>query len=122
MFGLRMLLSFCLIICQFQAGVPYKRVGYKTVVYLPTLYVRILTMSFTSSLFRAYLESPVVTYKKDLKENYKPVSILPILSKVFERTMFAQISNFFENFLSTQQRGFPKCYNMQHCLLALSEK
>ena len=29
--------------------------------------------------------------KKDLKENYRLVSIPPILSKVFERTMFAQI-------------------------------
>ena len=29
--------------------------------------------------------------KKDLKENCRPVSILPIISKVFERSMFAQM-------------------------------
>ena len=31
--------------------------------------------------------------KKDLKENYRPVSILPAFSKVFERSMFAQMSS-----------------------------
>ena len=60
--------------------------------------------------------------KKDLKENYRPVSILLILSKVFERNMFAQMSIFFENFLSTQQCGFQKGYSTQHFLLTLLEK
>ena len=36
--------------------------------------------------------------KKDVKENYWPVSILPIFLKVFERSMFAQISSFFISF------------------------
>ena len=34
---------------------------------------------------------------KSLKENYRPVSILPILSKVFERSMFRQMSSFFDD-------------------------
>ena len=34
--------------------------------------------------------------RTDLKENYRAVSILPTLLKVFERIMFAQISAFFE--------------------------
>ena len=49
-------------------------------------------------------------------------NMLQIQSKDFERTMFAQTSNFFENFLSTQPCGFRKDYNTQHCLLALLEK
>ena len=60
--------------------------------------------------------------KKDLKENYRPVSIVPIFSKVFERSMFAQMSSFFDNFLSKQQCGFRKGYSTQQCLLALLEK
>ena len=36
--------------------------------------------------------------------------------------MFAQMSSFFENFLSKQQCGFRKGYNTQQCLLALLEK
>ena len=34
---------------------------------------------------------------KILRENYRPVSILPTLSKVFERSMFKQVSSFFQN-------------------------
>ena len=60
--------------------------------------------------------------KKDLKENYRPGSILPIFSKVFERSMFTQMSSFFDNFLSKQQYGFRKGYSTQQCLLALLEK
>ena len=37
--------------------------------------------------------------KKNLKENCRSVSILPVFSKVFERGMFAQMSNFFDKFL-----------------------
>ena len=44
------------------------------------------------------------------------------LSKIFERTIFAQMSNFFENFFSMQKFGLPKGYNTQHCLLSLLEK
>ena len=60
--------------------------------------------------------------KKDLKENYRPVSIFLIFSKVFERSMIAQMSNFFDNFfLSKQQCSFQKGYSTQQCLLALFE-
>ena len=59
--------------------------------------------------------------KKDLKENYRPV-IIPIFSEVFERSMFAQMSSFFDNFLSKQQCGFRKSYSTQQSLLALLEK
>ena len=33
-------------------------------------------------------------------ENYKPIDVLSIFSKVFERSMFAQMSNFLDNFFS----------------------
>ena len=50
-----------------------------------------------------------------------PVSILPIFPKVLERSMFAQMSSFYGNFLSKQQCGFRKGYSTQR-LLALLEK
>ena len=56
------------------------------------------------------------------KENYCPVSILPNLSKVFERCLCKQISTFFEVILSKYQCGFRKDHNAPHCLLALIEK
>ena len=37
--------------------------------------------------------------KNDIKGNYRPVSILPNLSKIFEKCMFEQMSQFFENII-----------------------
>ena len=59
---------------------------------------------------------------KGNKENYRPVSILPTLSKILERILFEQISVYFDKFLSDQQCGFRKGYSTQHCLLNLLEK
>ena len=65
------------------------------------------------------------THKKDdatNKENYRPVSILPSVSKLFERNMFEQISVYVENFLSPYLCGFRKGYGTQHSLVAMLEK
>ena len=64
-------------------------------------------------------------YKKisrNEKSNYRPVSVLPNLSKVYERILFEQISSFFENILSRHQCGFRKGFSAQHCLLRMIEK
>ena len=59
---------------------------------------------------------------KSLKENYRPVSILPILSKVVERSIFKQISSFYYDIFSKYQYGFREGFSTQQCLLALLEK
>ena len=53
------------------------------------------------------------------KEDYRPISILPSLSKVFERLLFAQISSFFDNKFSKLLCGFRAKYSTQHALLRL---
>ena len=60
--------------------------------------------------------------KKDKKENYRPLSILPVLSKIFERVMFVQMPAFFEDIFNKQQCVFRKGYNIQQCLLKMLEK
>ena len=55
-------------------------------------------------------------------DNYGPVSILPNVSKTFERSIFCQLSNFMDQFLSKYQCGFLKGYSTQYCLLAILEK
>ena len=50
---------------------------------------------------------------KDFKENYRPVNILPVLSKLYERILSKQMASFFEKFLSKNQCGFRKGYNTQ---------
>ena len=64
-------------------------------------------------------------FKKDSrteKSNYRPVSILPNLSKIFERLMSNQLSKYFEDILSKFQCGFRKGYSAQDCLVAMIEK
>ena len=62
--------------------------------------------------------------KEDLtnKENYRSLSILSNLSKVFERCLYNQLSVLFDKVLSKYQSGFRKYYNDQHCLINLVEK
>ena len=55
------------------------------------------------------------------KENYRPVSLLPTASKVFERILFSQIENYIENYLSNYLCGFRKGHSPQHCLLVMVE-
>ena len=52
---------------------------------------------------------------------YRPVSILPNLSKVFERCLHKQIFDFFDTILSKQRCAFKKGHGMQHCLIVLQE-
>ena len=47
--------------------------------------------------------------------NYRPVSILPALSKIFERLLYYQINDYMDSKLSTQQCGFRKDMSAQHC-------
>ena len=63
-------------------------------------------------------------YKKESKnekENYRPESILPNLSKIFERSMYDQLKDYFDKILSKYQCGFRKGFSTQHCLLAMIE-
>ena len=56
------------------------------------------------------------------KNNYRPVSILPLISKVFEKIINKQLSIYFEEILSKFQCGFRKGFSTQHCLLLMLEK
>ena len=48
-------------------------------------------------------------------ENYRPISVLPALSKVFERIVYDQLSNYLEhhNLITSCQFGFRKRYNTE---------
>ena len=54
--------------------------------------------------------------RKDMKENFWPVSTLPAVSKIFEKCMFAQMSDFFDNIFLNKQCGFRKVCSTQNCL------
>ena len=56
------------------------------------------------------------------KGNYRPASILPNISKVFERCIYKQMAQFFEGIISKYQCGFRKGHSAQHALISLLEK
>ena len=59
--------------------------------------------------------SPIFKKKDDLdKENYRLVSILPYVSKVFERFMYHQINDYMKDKLSKQLTGFRRNHSIQH--------
>ena len=55
------------------------------------------------------------------KYNYRPVSILPVFSKIFERLLSKQRLEFFDNILFKFQSGFRRFYGTQHCILRMLE-
>ena len=59
---------------------------------------------------------------QSLKENCKPISILPLISRIFVRTICKQLTNFFDDMLLKYQCGFRKGLGTQHCLLLMLEK
>ena len=64
------------------------------------------------------------TFKKSerlYKTNYRPISILPTLSKVYEKLFYNQIYNYFNEIFSKYLCGFRKGQSTQHCLLFMLE-
>ena len=59
---------------------------------------------------------------KTSKKNYRPVSLLPTVSKVVERIIDRQIVQYITPFLSILLCGFRKGFNTQHALIRMLEK
>ena len=58
----------------------------------------------------------------NLVKNYRPVSVLPTVSKVFEKIIQTQITQFIEKFLSPYLCGYRKGFSTQHALMSFIEK
>ena len=64
-------------------------------------------------------------YKKEdpiNKESYRPVSVLPTISKIFEKILFDQLTKFSNKFFSPLLCGFRKGYSTQYALVNLLQK
>ena len=55
-------------------------------------------------------------------KNYRPISVLPVVSKLFERIMQNQISSYLEEYLSPCLCGYRKGYSTKYALLGFIEK
>ena len=71
------------------------------------------------------LADVTLIYKKDdpnKSKNYRPLSVLPVVSKVFEKIMHDQISQYIDSFLTPYLCGYRKGFSTQKALLSLIEK
>ena len=74
---------------------------------------------FPDSLKLANITS---VHKKDEttdKENYRPVSVPPLFSKIFEKVIYEQLSQYLEKYLNSLLCGFRKAHSSQHALFKL---
>ena len=83
-----------------------------------------INKSFTSGEFPGCLKQANVSpiFKKDDpldKENYRPVSILPLLLKVYEKLLYNRLSDYVENIFNVILCGFRKAHSTQHALFKL---
>jgi len=86
----------------------------------------LINMSISTSVFPDKLKQAQVTpiHEKNTtldKGNYRPVSILPILSKLYERTMNTQIVNYFNDHFNSSLSAFRSGYGCQTALLRIVE-
>ena len=86
----------------------------------------LINISFRSCEFPAGLKRaqviPLFKKKDPLnKENYHPVSVLPTLSKVYERVMHNQLTEHFDRIFNPFHAAFRKVFGCQSTLLRLLE-
>ena len=88
---------------------------------LHNLFNDMLTGNFPDDLKLADI-TPVFKRKDSLhKVNYRSVSVLPSISKVFKKLMQKQMSGYISNYLSPNLCGYRKDFSSQRALLSLIE-
>ena len=88
---------------------------------------KIYNDSVDDSIFPSNLKNADMTpgHKKEektFKENYRPVSVLPTVSKIFEKNMYKDIDLYMKSYMSPYLCGFRKGYSTQDCLVIMLEK
>ena len=91
-----------------------------------SLITKIINLSFESGCLPDDLNlaevSPIFKKNADLdKGNYRPVSVLFNVSKVFEKIIYNQIDAFMQDKLSNLLTDFRKNHSTQHCLMYMLE-
>lgn len=111
-------------------NIPCKSLNENAKVCAPIL-TNIINKEFRNLSFPNKLKNAdiVPIFKRDKKKrkdptdvkNYRPVSVLPSTSKVFERIIQLQIADFISDKLSPYLCGYRKGFSAQHALISLIE-
>ena len=90
--------------------------------------VHLLNISLKTGIFPDLLKTAVVTpiYKNGARNsisNYRPVSVLPIFSKLFERVMYNRLTGYLDtnNILYQHQYGFRKGHSTDLAIITVIE-
>ena len=100
-----------------------KELGYLFSKYIATSINRCITRGIFVNAFKKAEVWPI--YKKDggtEKSDYRPISVLSNVSKIYERCIYEQMYYYFDKIFSKIQCRFCKGFNTQHILLAMIEK
>ena len=95
--------------------IPTKTLS-RMLIFFPEFFFVSINYSISNSIFPEQLKLPEVkpVYKKNLradKENYRPVSILPNISKIYERWLYKQLYEYFDVIFSRNKCGFRKGFS-----------
>ena len=89
----------------------------------------IINLSFLTGKYPKQYKIANITsiFKKENKldsSNYRPISLLPNISKILEKTMYWRLSKFLDKFhcLYTKQFGFRNAYSTNHALSSIAEE
>ena len=89
---------------------------------------KVINLSFETGIFPdlCKLAKVIPIFKagnENLCENYRPISLLPIYSKIFEKAMYSRIYEFLNknNLIYNQQFGFRANHSTNHAIISLSE-
>ena len=77
---------------------------------------------FLTTLKNANVTSVHKKYDPTDKTNFRPVSVLPLLSKVFEPVIYHQLSKYIDTFLNKLLCRFRKAHSAQHALFKLLQR
>ena len=76
---------------------------------------------FPTSAKRAALCPIYKSVDRSIKSNYRPLSVLPTFSKIFENVIKDQITPYFDKYLSVYLTAYRKNFSSQHMLIRLVE-
>jgi len=95
---------------------------------MTVILTRLLNMSIQTCTFPGLWKTAIVTPVQKSKQNsslgnFRPISILPVVSKILERLVFdAMVSHLLKyELLSTKQPGFRPGHSMQDVLLSVTD-